>query len=116
MISTIVFILLLGAGGGLFFINAKKIRRNILLGKDINRTDNFAERVKTMTLVALGQKKMFTRPIPAILHLFLYAAFHLRGRRHQSIDTSEPHRRRHQFHADHPQFPQTRHRPQSPTM
>lgn len=75
MISTIVFILLLGAGGGLFFINAKKIRRNILLGKDINRTDNFAERVKTMTLVALGQKKMFTRPIPAILHLFLYAAF-----------------------------------------
>lgn len=28
-----------------------------------------------MMLVAFGQKKMFTRPIPAILHLFLYAAF-----------------------------------------
>ena len=28
-----------------------------------------------MLLVALGQKKMFTRPIPALLHLCLYAAF-----------------------------------------
>jgi heterodisulfide reductase subunit C len=28
-----------------------------------------------MVLVALGQKKMFNRPIPAILHLFLYVAF-----------------------------------------
>jgi heterodisulfide reductase subunit C len=28
-----------------------------------------------MLLVALGQKKMFTRPIPALLHLALYASF-----------------------------------------
>ena len=28
-----------------------------------------------MTLVAFGQKKMFARPIPAILHFALYAAF-----------------------------------------
>jgi heterodisulfide reductase subunit C len=28
-----------------------------------------------MVLVALGQKKMFTRPIPALLHLTLYVAF-----------------------------------------
>jgi heterodisulfide reductase subunit C len=28
-----------------------------------------------MTLVALGQKKMFARPIPALLHFCLYAAF-----------------------------------------
>ena len=43
--------------------------------KDISITDNRGERIKVMTLIALGQKKMFARPIPALLHLFLYAAF-----------------------------------------
>lgn len=75
MISSIIFIALLIGASTLFFINAKKIRRNILLGKDVEINDNKAERLKTMLLVAFGQKKMFTRPIPALLHLFLYAAF-----------------------------------------
>jgi heterodisulfide reductase subunit C len=75
MVSSILFIALLLGSAILFFINARKIRRNILLGKDISIKDNKAERLKIMTLVALGQKKMFTRPIPAILHLFLYTAF-----------------------------------------
>ncbi len=75
MVSSIIFILLFLGGATFFTINARKVRRNILLGKDINRTDKFSERIKIMSLVALGQKKMFARPIPAILHLFLYAAF-----------------------------------------
>jgi|ERR1019366_233563 ferredoxin len=75
MISNIFFILLSIAGSAFFILNVRKIRRNILLGKDIDRKDNVAERWKTMILVAFGQKKMFARPIPAILHLFLYAAF-----------------------------------------
>ncbi len=74
-LENIIFILLLIAGSGLFFINAKKIRRNILLGKDVDRSDNSSERWKLMTLVALGQKKMFSRPIPALLHLFVYVGF-----------------------------------------
>ncbi len=75
MISSFIFILLFSGGAIFFTINALKVRRNILLGKDINRKDQFSARLKIMTLVALGQKKMFERPIPAILHLFLYAAF-----------------------------------------
>jgi len=75
MISSIIFVAFFIVGTTFFFINAKKIRRNILLGKNISITDNKAERLKTMILVALGQKKMFTRPIPALLHLTLYAAF-----------------------------------------
>jgi heterodisulfide reductase subunit C len=75
MVSSIIFIALLLGSATLFFVNARKIRRNILLGKDISIKDNKGERLKIMTLVALGQKKMFTRPIPAILHLFLYTAF-----------------------------------------
>lgn len=75
MISNIVFVLLSLAGTAFFIFNVRKIRRNVLLGKDIDRKDNAAERIKTMVLVAFGQKKMFARPIPAILHLFLYVAF-----------------------------------------
>lgn len=75
MISSIIFVALLIIGTTYFYINAKKIRRNILLGKDISITDRKGERLKTMILVALGQRKMFTKPIPALLHLCLYAAF-----------------------------------------
>jgi heterodisulfide reductase subunit C len=75
MISIIAFTLLLVAGSGFFFYNILKIRSNIRLGRDVNRTDQSGERLKTMTLVALGQKKMFSRPVPALLHLAIYAAF-----------------------------------------
>lgn len=75
MISSIIFCLLLIAGMGFFFMNAKKIRRNILLGRDISLSNNGSERFKTMMLVAFGQQKMFSRPVPALLHLFLYTAF-----------------------------------------
>ncbi len=75
MISSIIFCLLLIIGSGFFFVNAKKIRRNILLGREVKLTDNKSARLKTMLLVAFGQQKMFSRPIPAILHFFLYSAF-----------------------------------------
>ncbi len=75
MISIIIFIILSVVGFGFFGWNVSKVRANILLGRDLDRTDRKAERWKVMTLIALGQKKMFARPIPAILHLMLYAAF-----------------------------------------
>ncbi len=73
--STIFFALLLVAGTGFFIWNARLIRQNILLGADIDRSDNKSKRFKTMILIALGQKKMFKRPIPALLHLTIYSAF-----------------------------------------
>jgi ferredoxin len=75
MIAIIIFIVLVSAGTAFFFINSAKVRRNILLGRDITIKDNIPLRLKTMLLVAFGQKKMFARPIPALLHFFLYAAF-----------------------------------------
>jgi heterodisulfide reductase subunit C len=75
MISSIIFCLLFVAGSAFFYLNAKKIRRNILLGREIKINDNKSQRLKTMLLVAFGQQKMFSRPIPAILHFFLYSAF-----------------------------------------
>lgn len=75
MLAIIVFAIITIVGFGFFGWNISKVRSNILLGKDVKRNDQKGERWKIMTLVALGQKKMFARPIPALLHLCLYAAF-----------------------------------------
>lgn len=60
---------------GFFAFNLRKIAQNIHMGLPLDRSDRKADRWRTMLLVALGQKKMFTRPIPALLHLALYASF-----------------------------------------
>jgi len=75
MMKIILFSLLVIVGFGFFGYNIWKVRSNILLGRDLNRSDNFWTRLKLMTLVAFGQKKMFSKPIPAFLHLALYLAF-----------------------------------------
>lgn len=75
MISIIVFAILLALGIGTFAYHVSKIRRNILLGRDVDRSDKKGERFKVMSLIALGQKKMFKKPLPAFLHLCLYVAF-----------------------------------------
>jgi heterodisulfide reductase subunit C len=74
-IDNILFAFVLISGTTLFAINIRKVRRNILLGRDINRIDNRSERWRTMIRVALWQSKMSTRPIAAILHLFVYVGF-----------------------------------------
>lgn len=73
--TIIIFAILLLGGIGFFAYNILKIRSNILIGRNLERNDKAGERWKTMILVALGQKKMFQRPLPALLHLAVYAAF-----------------------------------------
>ena len=75
MLKIILFSILAVTGFGLFGYNIWKVRNNILLGKSTNRSGNIFQRLKQMTLVAFGQKKMFSKPIPAFLHLALYVAF-----------------------------------------
>ncbi len=75
MIGQLIFGVLLIAGIILFYKNTSKIYRNIRLGKSLDRSDRPSERLKVMLLVAFGQKKMFKKPIPAILHLFVYVGF-----------------------------------------
>ena len=75
MVSIIVFAIILTLTFCLFGWNVFKVRSNILMGKSINRSDRKSERLKTMLLIAFGQKKMFQNFLPAILHLFIYAAF-----------------------------------------
>jgi heterodisulfide reductase subunit C len=75
MIGQIIFIIILGAAVYWFSKNVGKIRRNILLGKDDDRTDQPALRWKTMAKIALGQTKMVKRPVAGIMHFFIYAGF-----------------------------------------
>lgn len=74
-IGNIIFIVIFLGAFVAFTIQIRNITANINLGRDLDRTDNKGERLRLMTLVALGQKKMFKRPLPAFLHLILYAAF-----------------------------------------
>lgn len=74
-ISSIAFVIVLVGAGFTFYKSINKIRRNILLGKDIDREDNKPQRWKTMWKVAFGQSKMQARPIPAFLHLIVYVGF-----------------------------------------
>lgn len=75
MISQILFILLSAVAVYLFAKNTGKIRRNILLGKDIDLSDNKPQRWKTMFRVAFGQSKMAARPVPFVLHFIVYGGF-----------------------------------------
>lgn len=75
ILSQILFILL--AAGAIAFAakNAKEIWRNIKLGRDRTFEGPKSERWRNVLLLAFGQKKMFQRPFPAILHFFVYAGF-----------------------------------------
>jgi len=74
-LSSILFAILLVIGFGYFYLNIKKIVRNINLGSAINRNDNPKARWKNMAMIALGQSKMVKRPVSGILHIIVYAGF-----------------------------------------
>jgi heterodisulfide reductase subunit C len=75
MIQQIAFILTLLVA--VYFIRKRvlRIRNNIKLGKKNEIKDRPGERLNNLLLVAFGQKKMFKRPIPALLHFFIYIGF-----------------------------------------
>ncbi|HSY62314.1 MAG TPA: (Fe-S)-binding protein [Cytophaga sp.] len=75
VIAQIVFIILLSVAATGIYLSISRIRKNILLGRDEDRSGNKIDRIKKMLLMAFGQKKMFKKPLPAILHFFVYAGF-----------------------------------------
>ncbi|MDG2450404.1 MAG: Fe-S oxidoreductase, partial [Saprospiraceae bacterium] len=75
MIQQIVFILIAAITFFFAFKQYSKIVRNIRLGKSEKISGNVGDRIKNVALIAFGQKKMFKRWIPAIMHLFIYVAF-----------------------------------------
>jgi len=74
-LQQILFVLVLAVASYLLFKRYNFIKKGINLGKPLDRTDRSSERWRSMFLVAFGQKKMFKKPLPAFLHLFVYAGF-----------------------------------------
>ncbi|MFX0558394.1 4Fe-4S dicluster domain-containing protein [Maribacter sp. CXY002] len=74
-LPNILFVLLLICGIGFFIKNVGRLRRNILLGKDVDVSDEKPVRWRNMVKIALGQTKMVVRPVPGILHIIVYVGF-----------------------------------------
>lgn len=74
-LQQILFILI--AGGSIYFAyrQYRRIFRNIQLGEKEELTGSKGERWKNVLLFALGQRKMFKKWLPAVLHGFIYVAF-----------------------------------------
>lgn len=75
MIQQIAFVITLGIATYFIRKRALRIRDNIKLGKKNDITDRKDERLTNLLLVAFGQKKMFKKAIPAVLHFFIYVGF-----------------------------------------
>jgi heterodisulfide reductase subunit C len=75
MLEQIAFIIILLTAGYFFYRRIGFITQTIRLGKQAEITGHRQNRLRNLLLVAFGQKKMFKRPVPAILHLFVYVGF-----------------------------------------
>lgn len=75
ILGQLVFLALLGSAVFLFARRIGTIKRNILLGRDVDRSDRPGERWATMARVAMGQSKMVVRPVAGLMHIVIYAGF-----------------------------------------
>lgn len=73
--NQLIFAVVTILGFGYAIMQFAKIRKNIFLGKAEKIEGDTGERWRNVLLIAFGQKKMFQRWIPAVLHFFIYAAF-----------------------------------------
>lgn len=71
----ILFIVLAAIAVWLFVKQVKFISRNIRLGRNESLKDNPAARWRNTALMALGQKRMFDKPLVGLLHFAVYAGF-----------------------------------------
>ena len=74
-IPNIIFTSLLIFSIWFFRRNVLLLKRNILLGRDIDRSDQKKKRWLKMLRVSVGQSKMINRPIAGIFHVVIYAGF-----------------------------------------
>jgi len=74
-IPQLLFVIVLIAASLLFAKNVSSLKRNINLGKDVDRKDHKDLRFKKMMKIALGQSKMVVKPVSGILHIIVYVGF-----------------------------------------
>lgn len=75
LVQQLIFLAALAAAAVAVTSRVQRIAGNIRSGKSLDRTDRPSERLKTMLLIAFGQKKMFDKPFVGLMHFVIYAAF-----------------------------------------
>lgn len=75
ILQQILFVAATAATVWFFRKNVLRIRRNIFLGKPLAIQDHPSQRWSNVALLALGQKKMFKKLVPAFFHFIIYAGF-----------------------------------------
>lgn len=70
----ILFVLLAGLAIWIFIKKVKFINRNIRLGRD-EELEPHPDRWRNVLLMAFGQKRMFDKPLVALLHFIVYGGF-----------------------------------------
>ncbi|MBA4167259.1 MAG: (Fe-S)-binding protein [Chitinophagaceae bacterium] len=70
-----IFTIILITALFLFTRKTREIAGNIRLGREEDYSDRPADRWKNLLLLAFGQKKMFRKPVVAVLHFIIYAGF-----------------------------------------
>src|SRR6478752_4081418 len=75
ILQQLFFLITLGVAGYILRKRILRIRDNIQLGKKNDIVDHKSERLNNVLMIALGQRKMFKRIIPATLHFFIYVGF-----------------------------------------
>jgi len=75
IIQQILFVVLFAAAVWMFAKKIGELRSNINLGRDEELSDRKGERWRNVLLLAFGQKKMFRKPLVALMHFVIYAGF-----------------------------------------
>ena len=75
MLQQVLFAVVALIAFGFAFRKYQAVYRAVMLGKEVPLMDDKGQRIKNTLLIAFGQKKMFKRPLAAVLHLFIYVAF-----------------------------------------
>ncbi|HEU4901471.1 MAG TPA: (Fe-S)-binding protein [Flavisolibacter sp.] len=74
IVQQILFLLLVAVAIWIFAKKAGSIRKNINLGRE-EKLDPHPDRWRNVLLMAFGQKRMFDKPLVALLHFAVYAGF-----------------------------------------
>ncbi len=75
MIAGIVLVAAIAVAGGLFGRRALQLYRIIRLGQPLARFDDVPTRVKHEVVIVAGQRKLFQRLVPGLVHAFIFWGF-----------------------------------------
>ena len=75
MIAGIVLAVAIVVAGGLFGRRALQLYRIIRLGKPVPRFDEVPKRIQNEVVIVAGQRKLFQRLVPGLMHAFIFWGF-----------------------------------------